>query len=179
MSEQNPFATIGGVDASRDSNYVNPGHYIMRIDAVKMKENRKGDDIFIVEQTPLHVLAAEECMMNKAPTRSNKPGITCSHLIPFAGPGKDMALPNVKAFAETVVEGFAENPDKQAALMLVITGDKQPLAGLMVEVVARSIVTRSGSDFTKVVYVEVVDNAWRLERELITPEQFELLSAEG
>ena len=42
---------FGGAKASRDANYVTPGHYIMRIDSVRMKQNRNEKEIFVVELT--------------------------------------------------------------------------------------------------------------------------------
>jgi hypothetical protein len=173
----NPFSGIGQTKASRDANYVNPGGYIMRIDSVRMKKNRKDGPIFVIELTPLHVLREESTLMNGVDVKSNRLGVGCTHLIPFTGPGAEMALPNIKAFAETVIPGFAEAGGKeQEEALALVTGDEQPLAGMMVEITARPIVTRSKKDFTKVNYVEVVDDAARLKRELITQEEFDLLS---
>lgn len=172
----NPFAGIGGVKPSQDSSYVTPGHYVARIDAVVVKTNRKGGDNFIVEMTILDVLRAEEVVMNKETKVSNKKGAPASHLIPFTGAGAEMALPNIKAFALTVVEGYAEADEaQQEKLMPIIVGKAQPLAGLMVEVVCRAIVTKKGNDFSKVTYADVVSHEWRLQRGLITQEDFDLL----
>jgi hypothetical protein len=183
MGTANPFAGIGGAKASRDANYVTPGHYVMRLDGVWVRPNRLGNDNFIVEMMPLHVLAEDPCTMNGKPTFSNKKGIPCSHLVPFVGKGAEMALPNIKGFAECCVEGFAEAQDEvdengnvQEQILKLIVTDDQPLSGLMVEVIARSIRTKSDSDFTKITYVEVVDDAWRLKRGLITQEEYDLLA---
>jgi hypothetical protein len=175
---------FGGTKASRDANYVTPGHYVVRLDSVRMKTNKDDDPIFVIEQTPLHIIAEDKLeeqggCMNGKPVRSNKRGVQATHLIPLTGKGKAMAWPNIMAFGEAVIPGFAEasEADKEETMDLVVT-DEQPLAGLMVEVVARSIKTRSESDFTKITYVGVVDNAWRLEHKLITQEEFDLLEAE-
>jgi len=183
----NPFSGIGKTKASMDANYVTPGHYVNRIDRVILKKNRTGSDIFIIEMTVLHALSVEETVMNGKTLSSNREGLPCSQLISFAGAGAEMALPNIKAFAQAVVEGFveaqdqkdAEGNDLQELVLASIVSDDQPLAGMMVEVTARSIRTKKDTDYTKVSYVGEVDNAWRLKRGLITQEQMDLLTAEG
>lgn len=179
---KNPFAGIEGVKASRDANYVTPGHYVMRLDAVKIKENRKGEPIFLVEMTPLHVLVAEEVVAKtkkgNETLRSNKPGVPCTQLISFAGPGGDMALPNIKAFV-CGVTGCAEEEVTQD-VMKSITSEEQPLAGVMVEVSARLIRTRNTDlDFTKVKYIRRVTNEDRLRSNWITKEEYDALAAEA
>lgn len=185
---KNYFAGLGNTKESKDANYVTPGHYIMRLDNVRMKENRKGDAIFVVEQTPIHLLRADLLeeqggCMNGIPTRSNQEGIPCTHLISFAGAGAEMAMPNIKAFAVAVIDGFAEaagqkdadGNDLQEQIMALVVSDEQPLAGTMVEVIARSIKTRAKKDFTKVTYAQVISNEQRLQMGLISQEEFDLL----
>lgn len=172
---------FGGSKASRDANYVTPGHYVMRIDSVRMKANRKSEPIFVVEMTPIHVLAEDpltetEGLMNGIPTVSNKRGVPCTHLIPLTGPGQEMAMPNMMAFAESLVPGLAdESPAEKEAVMDTIVSDEQPLAGLLVEVVARCIVTRKKTHFTKITYIGIVSDEERLKRGLITQEQYDAI----
>ena len=52
--------------------------------------------------------------------------------------------------------------------MDIIMSDEQPLAGDLVEVMARSIRTRRDTDFTKITYVGAISNEDRLKRGLIT-----------
>ena len=174
-TKKNPFAGMKDTKASRDANYVTPGHYVMRVDGVHLRENRSNQPIFIIEMTPLHVLSSETCLMNNVNTVSNKAGVPCTHLIPLEGKGKDMALPNIKAFLLAAIEG-SEDADIDEETVNDVVADNQPLAGLMLEVTARSIRTKANTDFTKVVYRrgEVTDQE-RLDRKLITKEQFEML----
>jgi hypothetical protein len=173
---------FGSAKANRDANYVTPGHYINRIESVQMKKNRSDKPIFVIEMTPIHVLAEDQLLeqdgkMNGKPVRSNKRGILCTHLIPLTGPGEDMAWGNIMAFGEAIIPGFAEADEaEREETMDLVCEDDQPLAGILVEVVARSIKTRRETDFTKITYVEVVDDAERLKRGLITQEQFDLLN---
>lgn len=114
--------------------------------------------------------------MNGVTVRSNREGLSTSHLISFAGKGAEMALPNIKHFAERCVDGFdgADDETQEKALALVVS-EAQPLTGLMVEVAARSIPTKEGKDFTKITYVGVVDDKWRVERGLISEQDYKLL----
>jgi len=194
------FTGAGTTKSSRDSNYVTPGHYIMRIESVRQKLNREDAAIFVIEMLPIHVIAKDLLednrqpgTMNGTPTFSNKKGVPCSHLISFTGPGKDMALPNIKAFAEVLVPGFAEafgemaiDPDtkekydvQERTLEGLVEEDgefAQPLAGMLVEVIARSIVTqKSKKDFTKITYVQTLDDADLVRMEIMTQEQYDLL----
>jgi len=172
-----PFDGIQTTAASRDANYVTPGHYVMRIDDVRLKKNRKEEPIFVIEMTPLHVLASELCKMNGKDTASNKQGVPCTHLIPFTGPGKDMALPNIKAFVLGCQPGTDEADIDEDAMQFIVSDD-QPLSGSVVEVVARSIRTKSDKDFTKINYVGPMSLKDRLDRALIDEETYNLLAAE-
>lgn len=178
----NPFAGVGQAKASHDNNYITPGHYISRVDAVKMKEDcRDGGDAFIVEMIPLFVLAEVDEPMNGIPTRSNKAGVKMSHVVKNAGPGKDYFLPNVKQFAETAIDGFAESSDEdQEKLLKRIVAEDQPLAGKVVlEVVARSIVAKgSKKDVTRVTFVKTIDNSDLLAMKLITQEEYDIMQKE-
>ncbi len=185
----NYFSGIGKTKASLDAGYVTPGHYVNRIDAVKMKLNNDDNPIFVIEQTPLHVISVDLLpdatyqgkslpgTMNGKPTSSNKQGVACTHLISLTGPGVKMAKSNMKAFAESCLPGFAEASDpEQEAMMAIIVSAEQPLAGMIVEITARSIRTGNNTDFTKITYVGEITIEERLARGLITQEQADALN---
>ena len=170
----NYFKGVGQVKASNDANYITPGRYKARIERVETKENKDGSPIFVIELFIAEVLGVDLLegltppgCMNGKPTRTNKQGEIATHLIPFTGKGATMALPNIKAFASVVVDGFNElagqvdddGNDKQELLLQMICGEDQPLAGTEVEVYARSIKTRASTDFTKITYVEVLPSS--------------------
>ncbi len=169
------FTGIEDHKASFDANYTRAGHYIALLRLVAIKQNGSGDDNFVIEQTILHVI-------NDDDGKGHSVGEECSHLIPNHGKGKRMFMGNVKHFimkvigctdeevTEEIVEGVVDEKSEKA----------QPFADLVVEWTGRTrLAKESGLPYTKMSYQGVVSLEDRLERGLITEDDFkELKEAE-
>lgn len=134
------FSKIGEVRPKIQANYFKPGHYLVRLDKVLGKKNRKGEDQFVIEMTIVHVY-------NDMDGKGHKVGEECANVINFK---HDMALPNVKRFLMACLQRPEQDITPQVCDRVV--SDKQPLAGLIVEVQAINTVTKKGQDFTDVGY---------------------------
>jgi len=145
------FADIQNVKASGNNNYVMPGVYRAKIDSVTMKRNRKQEDIFVIQMTVLEIVAPISKTASGKQTESNPTGTSMSHVIKFAGPGAEMALPNIKGFCIAAIDGFAD-ASNQTELIKMIYSDAQPLAGQEILVEAVGILTKRDTDFTQIRY---------------------------
>lgn len=142
------FSGIRGVKASMDANYIRPGVYAVLIERIKLDKSRKGERFLAVEMRNLRTIHPVHNDAGSA--LSQRDGENMSHLIMADGTGADMFLPNVKAMVAALTGCGAEEVDESACAQMV--GPDQPFAGLVVEVEAKEIVTRSMKPFTKVVY---------------------------
>lgn len=138
------FDKIGNVKAKVQANYISPGHYVCRIDKVLAKQNRKQEDTFIIEMTVIHVFDDND-------GKGHKIGEEISNVINFR---HDMALPNIKRFLCAVLD--RPESDITSQVCERVCSDKQPLAGLIVEIQAKPTVTKAGNDFTDVGYRRTV-----------------------
>jgi len=176
---RNPFKGFKDQKPSRRDSYIQPGSYVLRIDSVRLKENRSEDHNFVIETTVLHVTDYQEGIAKTKkgdkPFKSNAVGSQATHLLPLHGNGKESSLADIKAFSLTLIPD-AEADDIDEEVMLGIVSDDQPLAGMMVRVRAYHVRTNADLDFTRVAYEAVVTNEDRLREGLITQEQFDLLS---
>ena len=86
-----------------------------------------------------------------------------------------MFLPNVKHFVKKVLGCTEEEIDE--AVVLRIVGDEQPFAGLVIEWDARAILTKKETPFTRVNIVGRVELEERLERNLISQEDYDELKS--
>lgn len=159
------FKNIGDVNASGNNTYVRPSRYLAEITGVFMKQNRSGEDIFVIEMIVRKVLAVVEKTAEGHDNVPNAVGTKMSHVIKFTGPGADMALPNIKGFLNATVEGFREaNNEEQQAAVHYVAGDEQPLRGVVVEVDAAAILTKSSrKDFTQIRYDRSLDESEQRE----------------
>lgn len=118
--------------------YVIPGVYRVKINSVKEKETRKGETAFIVE------LIVDE---SNNPQRA--PGTFMTYMILLK---HDSALGNIKHFcaaAWNIPEKDVLGAHPQAA----IDEAKQPLANIMLRLVATNTKTKAGGDFTKCLFM--------------------------
>lgn len=132
------FDKIGDAKAKVQANYFRAGHYIVRINAVLLKENRHGEDLFIIECTVLHVYDDDD-------GKGHTVGEDVSQAIKMKD---DMALPNVKRFLMSILECEEDAVTSQVCERVV--SKKQPLAGVIAEVQNRMTVTKKGNDFTEI-----------------------------
>lgn len=139
------FSGIKEAKARNSSEWLAAGHYICRIDRVKVDTNRGGDTGFFVEMTVLKVLA-------RAPgewdCKTHHAGASVTHLISKKFP--DTFLPNIKAFVASIM---AMKPEAitEADVDLIVS-DQNPLSGLAVEYSGRMIKTKKNNDFTEISY---------------------------
>jgi len=136
------FEGMGDAKSRMDANCVIPSHFLARINRCKIGKNRKDEGFFVVEMTVIH-----DCEPDKY-QRSNfghAVGEDVSHMMMSK---HDSFLGNVKQFVSSTLNMDDDGIGKDE--VNTICGDDQPLAGLVIEIVARNIVTRANKDFTKV-----------------------------
>jgi len=126
--------------ASLDSNWEKAGHYLQRIDFVKMDDTRKSGVGLFVEKTIIHVFDDDD-------GDGHKVGESPCHSM---WTKHDSFLGNVKAFLSKIL-GLPEN-DVTEENFYAILDDDQPLCGTYIEVKNRIIETRASKPFTKINY---------------------------
>ena len=139
------FSGIKDAKANFGSNYEREGQYLMMIRRVKLGQNRGKEWFVAVEKVCLDMID---------PGKEPKPhtvGEQCSHLLCDYGPSKDSFLPNYKAMIMGVMGVTETDVDEETCDL--ITSDEQPLAGMIVQMQNHNIVTKKGTDFTKIRYV--------------------------
>lgn len=161
------FDNIENARASRGSNYERAGRYYEYIRRIKLDKNRKGVDFIAVEKVVLQVIA---------PDPSEEPHSVGEQIAHLLMSDKDSFLGNVKAMIGAL---FNEDPEAVTAEDAeMVVSDKQPAAGLVIEVNNRQITTKQGQPFTLVNYVRALEPEEVFQ--LISPENLEkaLLPAE-
>lgn len=123
-----------------DSNWEREGHYLERIDNVKITQNRKKQTGVVIEKTIIHVYDDKD-------GAGHRLGESVSHSM---WDHHDSFLGNVKAFLAGTM-GLDVNAVEDDHIFQVI-GDDQPLAGTIVECFNREIMTRSDKPFTVINY---------------------------
>jgi len=133
----NPFE---GLKSARPSinRYIRSGHYLARIDAVKLAKNRTDGDIFAIEMTNVYTFPDGEAPRGGQPPHSV--GEAFSEVISRAG-SKDMYLPRIKGFIMSVLNATEDQVDENVALQ-VTDGAVQPLKGLVIELVGKNAKTK-------------------------------------
>lgn len=140
-AQRSVFSGIENAKASFDSNYPKEGTYLALIRGVKFQENRQRRPMVIIEMTCVHVIAHTD-----AP--HHHPGEEFSHILMA---DKDPFLGNMKSFVAGCTGSSPEEVTQQVCEE--VTGESQPLAGRVVEVNARVIITKTTQKpFTVVSY---------------------------
>ncbi|MCP4897865.1 MAG: hypothetical protein GY906_12910 [bacterium] len=140
----NLFSGIKDAKARLDANYERPGHYVLRIDALKIGRTRKGDDFMAVEKTVLHVLDDDEGKGHKV-TENVTHMMMAKH---------DSFLGNVKAMFAKLLDCATDDVDSDACM--AVCGDDQPMSGMIIECKNRNITTKAGNPFTVINYIREV-----------------------
>lgn len=156
-----------GIDKAKeriDSNWERVGHYISRIDRMKVDKNRKGQIGVFVEKTVLLVL-------DDAEGDGHRVGESITHAI---WKHHDSFLGNVKHLVSRVL---AVNPSTVTEDMVFqLVGDDQPLAGTVVENRNRLTTTKANKPFTVINYerevpaLELVDLLDDQQQEFFFPD---------
>lgn len=126
-----------------DANYMRAGHYLCRIEEVRAGERRVGGGYVVFGMQVVHVF-------DDVQGSGHRVGENVSHMLMRAGAQADMFLPSMKAAIGAICEGDPEAVT--SGDLVAVVSDDQPLAGVVVEIVARNINTRRGTLFTRVTY---------------------------
>lgn len=145
------FSGIGNAKALLESEYIKPGTYWLRIDRNKIDKNRKGLVFAAIEMTVVRVL-------DDLNGTGHRIGNSVTHLVMQAN---DYFLSEIKSFIGNVMGIQPEQISEDHANL--VFGPDQPLAGTVVEMQARNVVTQAGKDFTRIVYKREVPAAEVLE----------------
>lgn len=141
MPLQDVFAGVKEAKPSFAANYLSEGHYLLRIDRVKFGKTRKGDEFVAVETTVAHVWDNNDGAGHKIGENATHM-LMCKH---------DMFLPNFKAMIVNLLK-CPETDITVDACVQICDEATQPFSGMLVEIIAKNIVTREGNDFTRIDY---------------------------
>jgi hypothetical protein len=141
-------AVFGGLATAKPkmgSNYDRPGLYWFRINKVKLDTNRKNEVNFVVEKTVVRVLDDDA-------GRGHRLG---EDTVAISNAKHDSFQGNVKQFLSAA---FPDVPPEQidASMAEQICGPQQPMTGMVLEMAAKQIATKSGGVFTDKTYRRVV-----------------------
>lgn len=135
------FTGLGEAKSRRNSSFLRPGTYILRVNRVKLDQNRTGQVFLAVEMTCLHVVQEDPGF------KAHVPGEEVSHLL---WQRHDSFLGNVRGAIAGIGGTSVDEVDDGDAVL--VTSDAQPLANVIVEAQATNQITKSGGDFTVVSY---------------------------
>lgn len=124
------FDKIGEASAPANTNYLGEGRYLLRIDACKIKEDRNGVDMFVMETTIVNVIQAGD----------HREGEEASHLVKRTS---DYFLPEIKGIAIAVTGATADQITPEVCEEIV--SDDQPFAGLVLEYVGSQVETKNST----------------------------------
>lgn len=143
----NAIKGIGDAKMRIGANYIRPGHYMLRMDGIKIDETRNKVAFMAVETTVVKVLDDDQ-------GKGHRVGEAVCHWMKVVD---DNFLPNLKAMIAHIMDMKPEEIAQEHA-MLICAAD-QPLTGSVIEVNARQIMTRQNKPFTEVNYKREVPPA--------------------
>lgn len=138
----------------KEGNWLRGGHYLARIDFVKLDQNRKGQTGFFVELTILHCYNPKDADPTLPHDKRHALGEEATHSM---WSHHDAFLGNVKAFLHKILETPLEEVDESH--IDLVTAEDQPLSSTVVELKARATFTKQDKPFTKVNYQREVPAA--------------------
>lgn len=136
------FANITSAKMRLDANYEKEGHYLERIDKIKLDKNRKGEAFLAVEKTVVKIIAPPP-----AGKEGHKVGEAICHMLMVR---HDSFLGNVKSMIAAIMELKPEDIKPEDAV--AICAADQPLTGMVVECQNRGIMTKENKPFTAINY---------------------------
>lgn len=138
---------FGTVDAAQSGGVYlkSPGIYVLRIVKIKVDEARAGFPYFLAEFDIVESSHPELVVGTRASWMATMKNQTF----------KDTFRANVKGFVLAALQGSqpqvrSENINDQ--VIAAVTGEQQPLTGVLVRAQATNIETKAGNPFTKVMF---------------------------
>lgn len=150
------FSGINDAKVFGSSDWIVPGHYITLLNKIKAFQNRQNHLCVAIEQTVLHDFGDGES--NPSPNRVGQDVAQVLNLTKH-----EAAFGNLRAMIANLLDVPVDKVGEKEAEELC-DPDKQPLAGRIVEVQARTIKKQNGEPFTKIEYKRIIsdDDAARL-----------------
>lgn len=138
------FNGIESARASEGGNYERAGHYIERINRIKIGRSRKERDFVVFEKTIWHVY--DNCA-----NQGHSVGEDVSHML--VKTGNEMFFPNMKSIFSSLAGCPSESVTPQIAEAIITQG---LCNGMFVECGNRVITTKKGGLFTEIRYKKQV-----------------------
>jgi hypothetical protein len=135
---------------SGDYNNLKPGTYWLKINGVKEEETRQGGYQIKAELSVVHVI-------DDVGGTGHREGEETSDLFCMHGKGKDMFLPNLKAFMACALAAPA--PEIDQSDIDAMLSDDQPFNGFVLEYTGRAATSRAGNDITRKTYKRKIEPA--------------------
>ena len=135
------FDGIEKVEVAQRSEYLQPGSYVLEIQAIKEWSSRKGEDYFLSEFKII------ESSNPQLPAGAPVTWMTMKRF--------DSFLKGVKAFIASAAKCTVDEVT-ESICAAAISSD-QPLAGARVSAFAKNVTTKAGGDFTKVTFQALHD----------------------
>lgn len=140
------FSGLDGAGATKDGNWVRPGHYIMRLNQMKAGNSTKGDGAFLAtELTVAKVLGTSECAQAGTVPHNVGEQVTDMKMRKhksFQGNVNAMLAGMEGMTFEALKADLAKSSKTVEQLATEAIGPSQPYAGLFFEVIARHIPTK-------------------------------------
>ena len=169
------FAGFKEARPSGDYNNLKAGSYWLRINSVKEEETRQGGYQIKAVVSVVHII-------DDLAGAGHKLGEEASDLFCMHGKGKDMFLPNLKAFMAGALNAPASEIDQSDIDAML--SDDQPFTGTVLEYTGRNAVSTKGTDIVRKTYkrkVEAAELLGTLDEATLgrfwTPEELEALAA--
>lgn len=148
-ASRSPFAGVESAEVYQRNAYIQDGDYILKVLSVIFKEGRNSNMV---------IIEADVIVSNYDPTSAPSANHEGTRISTFINAKNDSFLSNVKEFI-IAASGFdpSGNPrplDDQVSAdeCEQAMGPDQPLAGALLYVKAREIMTKSNTPFTRVAY---------------------------
>jgi len=144
---ESKYAKVSGARAQRGGNYVKPGHYLARIDAVREDKAFKKGEFLAFEMTIVHVFAGSETGFDhnrKVPMTVHSVGEQVTDIlmmtnVAFEGRAKAFAM----AAGDLTAEAFTEE-EYPGQIIEQMVAAEQPLAGRVLEIRAQQVIKVAG-----------------------------------
>lgn len=135
------------------SNWIRPGDYLMRIEAMKLTTNLKNECLLVIELTCLHVFS--DAAAHQIGANPHVPGekLAASYKqssLSFDGNVKAMIAGLEGIPGDQIDAALAQGNTSITQHAAHMTSNDQPYAGMIVHVSAMQILTRQQNPFTKV-----------------------------
>ncbi|CAK9074212.1 Uncharacterized protein (Fragment) [Durusdinium trenchii] len=143
---QSKYAGVSGARVSRDGNYIRGGHYLLLVERIEEGQTFKKQDFVAIQQNVLHVFDDSEPGYDydrkvEQPLHRVGESVTDMNML-----GNVAFESSMKAFAlvagDMTEEELLEREEYPGQMIEEMVSDEQPLAGAIVEVVARTVIKK-------------------------------------